>query len=213
MPAAGVSGGVSVPLLQQVGVSVTRHCRGNGVPPKNQLLGRTDVSEGSVAVSGAGPWVTVHVPGAGGGANVCVFLNRGVHSPANFKLDQPARRGSLGLGWGIRGDKGARNLRGPTSVGCLRDEHVSAGCSQQASRWTRGPMGWVGGLGTGHGRACICGGKWGVGMSRGEWGERGMGGAHALGGSFMPLCERNGPGDMRRMGTEGEGGRGVSARG
>ena len=94
--------GVSVPLLQQVGVSATRLCRGNGVHHKNQLLGRTGVSEGSVAVSGAGPWVTVHVPGAGGGANVCVFLNRGVHSPANFKLDQPASVGHLGPGRGIR---------------------------------------------------------------------------------------------------------------
>ena len=71
-----------------------------------------------------------------------------VYSPANFKLDQPARRGSLGLGWGIKGDKGPGHPRGPASVGCLRDERVSAGCSQQASRWTRGPVGWVRGPGS-----------------------------------------------------------------
>jgi len=81
---------------------------------------------------------SARVPGAGGGgANVCVFLNPGVHSPANFKLDQPARRGSLGADWGVRGGKG------PASVGCLWDERGSAGCSQRALRWSRGPVGWV----------------------------------------------------------------------
>ena len=59
----------------------------------------------------------------------------------------------------------------------------------------------------------LVGGEMGSGHVDGRAGEVGMGGARVLGGRCMPLWERNGHGDMWRMGTSGEGGRGVSARG